>query len=651
VLEADPIFALGSIIWLLAVGVWPVAIMLGSSCSPCCTKIKIKVQCRCVRYEQQTHDATPNSGSYSYYAPVTHGWSAVASAPRDAGIRYLTTNGFGWQFENSPDPTNARQWQWLPPRGDAVTDSTRVHNFWLGTETLSYVDADNKTILVRTEDWSEACGQALCSNAYANSANGALRAVFHAQHPKRSATRTYVNTLAACAGQAGTSVSSPMKLNGCEYVTNWNTCAMRGIPDNAINWYSYARLEFHYCGDLLWAIENGPCRNSIAYTAGYTVTLSDDAGIAAGNRRICFNDESIPDGDGKCHPAEATISISGSIPVYKYPEVNYGDREQIGSLSGDYVCQWKQRYDNNCLFHDFISPPINFQSSGGVRTLRLVAQRRRQDWTGDEGATYNQITGNPCLPWKSGRSYVLPASANILSQDIETLATASVTFSAAQDPLPKTITADTAQIAPEGQTVTYTYCCDNVYQAPQNQQPVLVPQTTPQPTVFTRTYPANNTLSSIFWPVYQSDTVLELEQPPRGCVFQDWKFVGAKPCGMCPNNILSLPSGYSASGDTVTVPWGTHLQGYDDDDNFYSYDVGMEVQRFIASPLTPTCAIQPTSNAAWITTSIYMPGITNVGYIRLTIAPNLTGQQRTGTVTVPCGTSGASTWTVIQQPQ
>jgi hypothetical protein len=646
----DPLHILGALLWTMAVGMWPVAIMLGSSCSPCCTKVK--VQCRCVRYEQQTHDATPNSGS-SYYAPVTHGWSAVASAPRDAGIRYLTTNGFGWQFENSPDPTNARQWQWLPPRGDAVTDSTRVHNFWLGTETLSYVDADNKTILVRTEDWSEACGQALCSSAYANSANGALRAVFHAQHPKRSATRTYVNTLAACAGQAGASVSSPMKLNGCEYVTNWNTCAMRGIPDNVINYYSGAYLEWHYCGDLLWAIENGPCRNSIAYTAGYTVTLSDDAGTAAGNRRICFNDESIPDGDGKCHPAEATVSISGSLHVYRYVYTPYLGTysEQVGTLSGDYVCTW---VGSSCIAQTFNSPPIVFRTNGAgnVNSVSLVLQiqRRRQDWTGDRGTQFGENAGTACLPWGPKQTVVIGGvgayAAWVDTSGAATLKTSDVTFSAAQDPLPKNITANTAQIAPDGQTVTYTYCCDNVYSGMS-----IAPQTTPQPTVFTRTYPANNTLSSIFWPVYQSDTVLELEQPPRGCVFQDWKFVGAKPCGTCPNDILSLPSGYSASGDTVTVPWGTHLQGYDDDDNFYSYDVGMEVQRFITSPLTPTCALQPTSNAAWITTSIYMPGITNVGYIRLTIAPNLTGQRRTGTVTVPCGTSGASTWTVVQNPQ
>jgi hypothetical protein len=37
--------------------------------------------------------------------------------------------------------------------------------------------------------------------------------------------------------------------------------------------------------------------------------------------------------------------------------------------------------------------------------------------------------------------------------------------------------------------------------------------------------------------------------------------------------------------------------------------------------------------------------------VALTISTNTTGQQRTGTVTIPCGTSGVSTWTVVQNPQ
>jgi hypothetical protein len=631
-MDIDPVGILGALVWAMAAGMWPVAIMLGSSCSPCCTKVK--VQCRCVRYEQQTHDATPNSGS-SYYAPVTHGWSAVASAPRDAGIKYLTTNGSGWQFENSPDPTNARQWQWLPPRGDTVTDSTRVHNFWLGTETLSYVDADNKTILARTEDWSEACGMGLCDNGYANSG----RAVFHAQHPKRSATRAYVNTRAECAGQAGTSISSQMRLYGCSYVFGWGTCADQALGAQAS---PSGEMSLHYCGDLLWAIENGPCRNSLDYGNGNTITLSDDVGTSAGNRKWCFNDTSIVDGDGKCHPAEATVSISGSIPVYRYvySPISPTYTEQVGALNGDYVCAW---VGSSCIAQNFNSPPIVFQTNGAgnVNSVSLVLQiqRRRQDWTGDRGTPFGENVGTACLPWGPKQTVAIgdagAYTAWVDTSGAATLKTSDVTFSAAQDPLPKTITANTAQIAPEGQTVTYTYCCDNVYSGYS-----IVPQTTPQQTVFTRTYPANNTLSSIFWHVYQSDTVLELEQPPRTplCNFGAWAYP-------------SMPN-VSSSGDTITVPWAKHEQGYDDDDNFYSVDVQFTVTRQVINPRypTPACALKPiASSVAWISPALGSDLFS--ASVALTISTNTTGQQRTGTVTVPCGTSGVSTWTVIQQPQ
>jgi hypothetical protein len=647
-MDIDPVGILGALVWTIAAGMWPVAIMLGSSCSPCCTTVK--VQCRCVRYEQQTHDATPNSGS-SYYAPVTHGWSAVASAPRDAGIRYLTTNGFGWQFENSPDPTNARQWQWLPPRGDIVTDSTRVHNFWLGTETLSYVDADNKTILVRTEDWSEACGQALCQDSpyYRWQTLQEPYAVFRAEHPKRSAVRQISNSSAACAGAPGASVSAPMRLGGCRYVFNWNTCAINGVPEYVLSYSNSVELNLFYCGDLLWAIENGPCRSSMDFGALNSVgvqfgsvTLTDDAGTIAGNRRICFNDETIPDGDGKCHPAEATVSINNPIPVYARLRDSYYSPsylQQIGTLSGDYVCQWQYPQDRRffCFMQDFYSSPITFSYNGSSYYLRLLVKRRRQDWTGDRGSAFGETLGTACLPWNSGQASSAGGTAEI-DGSAQTLAGAAISFSAAQDPMPKTITADTAQIAPEGQTVTYTYCCDNFYTPAPNYG--VVQQTTPQTTIFTKTYPANNTLGSIFWLVWKSDTVMELEQPPQNplCKFGAWAYP-------------SMPN-VSSSGDTITVPWAKHEQGYDDDDNFYSVDVQFTVTRQVINPRypTPACALKPiASSVAWISPALGSDLFT--ASVALTISTNTTGQQRTGTVTIPCGTSGVSTWTVIQQPQ
>jgi hypothetical protein len=597
-----------------------------------------------VRFEQQTHDETPTSGDY--IAPVVHGWSALASIPSDSGIQYLTTN-LVWQNEGSPDPTNARQWKWNPPQGaqsSAVTDSTRVHNFWIGTETLSYVDANNKTILVRTEDWSEACGQALCDGGGVSSYlySNPYR-VFHPVHPKRSATSLLQNTQAACAGQAGTTANAPLRLSGCRYAGTWSTCTI-GSGDSEY-------LDRFYCGDLLWAIENGPCRTTVG-----TITIGgNEAGTLSANRYICFNDETQPDGDGKCHPAEATVSINNLIPVSaRFQDAPYlpSYLQQIGTLNGDYVCQWQKPQGSNssCLMQDYYSPPITFSYNGSSYYLRLLVKRRRQDWTGDRGSQFGEVIGTPCLPWNSGQASSLGGTAEI-DGSAQTLAGAAISFSAAQDPLPKTITADTAQIAPEGQTVTYTYCCDNVYQAQQNQQPVLVPQTTPQATTFTKTYPANNTLGSIFWLVWKSNTVMELEQPPRGCVFEDWKLLGDKPCGACPPAILSLPSGYSASGDTITVPWAWHHTVYDEENYEYvPVDDVISLQRAITSPLypTPACALQPTTTASWITPSIY---IINTGAITLTIQKNTTGQQRTGTVTVPCGTSGASTWTVVQNPQ
>lgn len=610
-LEADPIFALGSIIWLLAVGVWPVAIMLGSSCSPCCTKVKV---CRCVRYEQQTHDSTPTSGTIT---AVTHGWSAVANTPGGAGIEVLQSSS--WIAETSSDAANGRQWRWKPPYGNNfVTDSERVHKFWLGTETLSYVNSSNKTILAKTEDWNEACGQSICAgSSYINQEPYKL---FHQQHPKRNAVATLVSSDSNCSGQSGTSVTAPMRLVSCSYLTNWATCAINTSFSKA--------LDLFYCGDLLWAVENGPCRSSITFNQTnisyganlQTVSLTENWSDVAGNRSACFNLSALPDGDGTCPPLEAVVSINDPINVGKYPETIYGDRTIIGTLSGDYVCSLST---SSCSGRRYDSGPIPFFAPGETTSRSLIFFPLQ----------VRQSPGATCLPWELySIGYEPYGGAAVITgiEAIQKLKSSPVTFSANTQPLEKTLTASASQISSEGQTIVYTYCCDNVIA---NNK--IVTQSTPQQTVFSNAYQANNTLASIFWSVWKSGAVIELEQPPRGCVFQSWKLVSA-------NQVNDLPSGYSASGDTITVPFGTQQNGV---------NVEISVQRFITSPLSPACALQPISNNTWITTSIYMPGVINQGYIRLTIAPNSTGQQRTGTVTVPCGTSGASTWTVIQQPQ
>jgi hypothetical protein len=129
----------------------------------------------------------------------------------------------------------------------------------------------------------------------------------------------YANNICGYYGEHSTCENRDAAL---EYVTvGGNTIQPPYGYGSPTNFNTSAALSEFYCGDLLWVIENGPCKSSRKIRPAYLVGSGDssqDITITIGGdddkpwkTGLCWNGTSnvVPSNDGKCSPAEITFQV------------------------------------------------------------------------------------------------------------------------------------------------------------------------------------------------------------------------------------------------------------------------------------------------------------------------------------------------------
>lgn len=248
--------------------------------------------------------------------------------------------------------------------------------------------------------------------------------------------------------------------------------------------------RYFYCGDLLWVLENGPCRSSITlpyYNWGQeTYTLGGSSAAAWENQHRCAGPVQATDKNGKCHPVEATVSLNENLVISRFS--GSGPNTFAGRvLAGDYVLSISGGfgiYGSNCNQQVFAgiavvsraSPPPGgndgywpYDPSPYNHGIGLVRQRQAWCKPWDAGPTLWQ-TG--CAHgWRPERTPFWPGGSCAINLGVTPergglpysngleLVAGSVQYGEPSSPYANTVSPQTTTIARAGQEVTFTYCC------------------------------------------------------------------------------------------------------------------------------------------------------------------------------------------------
>jgi hypothetical protein len=397
-----------------------------------------------------SHLSLPNAPRYS----VTFTEFGYIMRPFDPGGGYV--------FDSVNHPADS-PWNY---------NVAEVEAFLAGGYTLPYSSgttlvAHNNTWTMEVKEPTQFCGSSICSPLVERWLLGdsiertvtVQTAPFPAsyQSTDEKGTTTVVNP---CHGQDSPPLM-PLRISplGCNYAGEFQSC--ENINSNSSFWtrnHSVSVRTF-YCGDLLWAIENGPCRNTLTipylHWGNETYSLGGDDSSAWLNHSKCaiFRDQNR----NACTPAEATASLDDLLLYsYTFDEFDFSvSFQKLGDLSGD------------CVFAAvsltqaaFLCGPIDYAVPGiptdcltqafsgstiaAGRTLELTLFRTRANW---------------CSPWGEGilrPKYCGPFLAKRTAGQPDPPST----FGSAVPLLP----ADTVSVEPTivpaaGGLITLTYCC------------------------------------------------------------------------------------------------------------------------------------------------------------------------------------------------
>lgn len=400
-------------------------------------------------------------------------------------------------------------------------DVSEVSRFLKGEATLQGQKIGTDAVLTSysasVTEPTRFCGERLCgvvAPGQTDILSSAIASTVTATLPKQPQTQTSfgekgsVTQTNLCFGQDARPVVS-MRRNGCVYYGQFSTCATLNSAVGYslgggyyVNTYGQGQggggghspqvaVQAFYCGDLLWAIENGPCRSSLTvsapagmsseYSAVYQIGGDDSASFR--NRWQCATPGGPVDHNGKCPPVEATVSLSRDYYISRGPNL-VGDFSTLGKIiPGDYVMSlvgYADLTDTNCNQQVFsldfplqsVDQRFNPVVTNGPVTHRLSLFRRRKSWCdpwdgywGETGVNsslgkYSLFQSscfyaiaeervNPCpncfpLTWGNCNTFV-PMSA--------------VTFGEQSDPYDIFVAASPSSVPREGGSVTLSYCC------------------------------------------------------------------------------------------------------------------------------------------------------------------------------------------------
>ena len=279
--------------------------------------------------------------------------------------------------------------------------------------------------------------------------------------------------------------------NSCGYYGTLATCdGVNAARANAFVQYGdetgasgaspSADARWFFCGDLLWAIENGPCRETITIEG----RLYEAGGFSSGTYELGGDDNASATGPrcavgwptkGVCPPADMTVSVPGG-DVYDLR------CNKIGTFDGgDVVCQPSTV---TCTAEIYVgTAPFSARVPGyiGFGSLQVFAGRRRTNWcspwqlagsleSNNSGAGWNFVVSGGflsgsggCVPTSCtdgrGNIYALPGVAGSFTicttLSLGEIGDPSEDTTATADPQEKTIPA-------EGESFSVDFCCPEI---------------------------------------------------------------------------------------------------------------------------------------------------------------------------------------------
>lgn len=457
---------------------------------------------------QDVFQAFANDNLYGIVSPKTtkSGWIMRAFDP---GVG-ATFNGFGHPAEN--------QWNYDTEAVLAFLsgDSTMPYNSGSASDPtqIQYGPPPSTTWTMQVSDPTQFCGATLCgSNVFPNGLRPSVG------YPNTlSKTLTYTPTVKLpstysistdgagspnvytnlCYGQ-DTLQPMSLRLGGCSYSGDKKTCQSL-FASHAGNYGAEQRLikgsavRYFYCGDLLWVIENGPCRQSLTYTG------SEAEWYNCGTYELDGDDDSLWAGDWMCFDVNGKHRRTPKFPSGKCPplelEVEVTNNITLGNGYGEFSDAWRHTgtvspgtyvllLDNESETSGFSAPygDCNYQaysllitSESGWTPVTVGAawirvRRVRDTWCSSWKVwRFNAIQGAGFVnvlivfnPWRAKSSGGNEGYEPALGTDFD------VTSYEEIDPVPTSVSPKNSQVPKAGGTVTLQRCC------PQRTETVTVP--------------------------------------------------------------------------------------------------------------------------------------------------------------------------------
>jgi len=413
----DPLSACVWMVWLAAMAMFPLGILLPGC--PCCSICPEEVEFdRCIRLRNLSPVTPPDA--WDGVAHV-HGFSVVVRRLSDINViqacREQDSSGscirYGYNIRfREPNFGALAQ--------ETITNFDAVAAFLRGQQPITatfsgFLGVASSQWEITVASPTPFCGKPLCSNS--NNSNAQLAAgtvPFSAtiQYPKEIETypnsssddgiSQFTNTCVSQSQQATQTMrltrfggnAGPVFGTDCTYGEERRTCETYLSALSRLrrygNWLepppaggyggvrTYASaISAHsfFCGDLLWAIENGPCKSSRKLNYNVegeaTVTLGGDDN-KPWRSGYCFPTTLVqqpPYNKGKCAPLEVEFDVS---------EKNLEDYG--GGLTGCFVPRGTYIASGgfqNCNFLLY-SAPVTLTNDCGVNTL--VAALVREKW-------------------------------------------------------------------------------------------------------------------------------------------------------------------------------------------------------------------------------------------------------------------------------
>lgn len=277
-----------------------------------------------------------------------------------------------------------------PSENAWIYDTEKVWSFLNGGESVSYYPASGSVFEMRVEGPTQFCGKSFCEVFGAGGSTGksilygdAIEKVVTmtvGKQPQKKISTNYLGVAKeydnACYGQDNIGPVPLFLQRDCKYEGSFGSCqgfehdpplftgpfnpkiSGIGLFQGSTGGYGSVSARAFYCGDLLWVIENGPCRQFITkdrpgYVGNDTLTLGGSTAPYPYSTAYCPNG-GVRDGfTEQCYPPEIDVEIKnitraggprsaeGCFPCDAFspgtadPEIGYSPA--VNQVEGTYV--------------------------------------------------------------------------------------------------------------------------------------------------------------------------------------------------------------------------------------------------------------------------------------------------------------------------